>query len=62
MARSHRLNRRWCGTHQMHYPAWADEKAGKLGTCFMCDDEKARAEAAHQCRTEQVHSKTEGSP
>lgn len=43
MASSNRLNRQWCGTHGMYYPAWVDAKHSQLGTCFKCDDEKERA-------------------
>ena len=46
MAKSHRQSRRWCGIHGMYYAAWADAKRTKLGTCYQCDDEKRRADAA----------------
>jgi hypothetical protein len=60
MARNQRISRKWCGIHGMYYAAWADAKQTKQGTCFMCDDEKARAEAVHQRRAEQA-AKPEGS-
>jgi hypothetical protein len=52
MAQSNRLSRRWCATHQMYYAAWADAKRTKPGKCFMCADEKERADAAGRRRSQ----------
>jgi hypothetical protein len=60
MARSHRLSRRWCGTHQMYFSAWADRKQTKLGRCPECADEAVRAEAAAQRRAEKASSPLNG--
>jgi hypothetical protein len=52
MARINRTNKRWCGTHQMYYPEWIDAKRTQMGTCYLCDDEKTRADAAADRRVE----------
>lgn len=54
MTRSHRISRRWCGTHGMYYPAWTDARRVKLGTCYQCDVEKDRADAAAKRRAERA--------
>lgn len=56
MARAQRPSRRWCGIHGQHYAAWADTKQTKLGTCYMCDEERVRADAAAARRAEQAET------
>ena len=57
MARNTRPRRRWCGIHNAYYPAWTDDKRTKLGTCFECADEQARADAAAKRRVQQSLAK-----
>ena len=56
MAPNARPRRRWCGIHNTYYPAWSDAKRTQLGTCFECDDEKARADAAAERRAQQAQT------
>jgi len=56
MARSQRPSRRWCGIHNAYYPAWVDVRRTQLGTCFECDDEKTRADAAAERRARQAET------
>jgi hypothetical protein len=60
MARSHRLNRRWCPTHQMYYAAWADAKRTTIARCPECTADDARYAAAVKRRAEKEQPQAEG--